>query len=142
MRYPDSMRIIYSTPRLENAERIGQLLDAEGIGVRLLYGPHFRRNTWKGANYRQGSDPGNWPRVMVLSNGDLPRARGILRDAGILPRSGFDRQDATPESPMSTTGRASRIERPPPVPAARVVRVALIATALIVGIIQAARHLA
>lgn len=140
LRYPDAMRIIYSTPRLENAERIAKMLADEGISVRLLYGPHHRRNTWKGANYRHAGDPGNWPRIMVLNNGDLPRGRVVLREAGVMPPAAYDRQDSGKDASLVF----SRAETQPgdAVATARVVRIALIAAVLIVGTIQAVRHLA
>ena len=139
-RYPVAMRIIYSTPRLENAEKIARMLEDDGVGVRLLYGPHFRRNTWKGANYRQAGDPGNWPRVMVLNNGDLPRARDLLRKAGVLPPAAFDRLDGNADE-VSVFLRARSLPADP-LSAARVVRVALIIAVLVVAVIQFARRFA
>lgn len=133
------MQIIYSTPRLENAERIASLLEAGGVAVRLLYGPHFRRNTWKGANY-PSTETGKWPRVMVLNNGDMPRGREILREAGILPPTAFDRlAGGAPDAPVFT-----RTPPPPsnPISAARIVRISLIIAVLVVGTVQFTRHIA
>ena len=79
------MRIIYRTPRLTNAEQIAALLEERGIETRVLHGPKHRRATWRGVNY---NDPGDnqrkWPAVMVVSNGDLPEARAILRESGLM----------------------------------------------------------
>jgi hypothetical protein len=134
------MRVIYITPRLENAERIAGMLEAEGVKVRLISGPHHRRAPWKGANYRQASDAGNWPRIMVLNNGDLPRGRAILRDAGVLPPAAFERRDAGSDDSL-VFSRMPRTSRDPTA-GARVVRIGLLVIVLIVGTVQLVRHLA
>lgn len=131
------MRIVYTTPRLENAEHVAAMLEQGGVPVRVLFGPHFRRNTWRGANYRQGRDPGNWPRVMVVNNGDLPEARRLLREAGLIAPPAFDRAAAaTPASAVAATAEPGR-------PARRVlpVRWLLLATLVAVAIVQGVRFL-
>lgn len=137
MRYPDAMRVIYTTPRLENAERVAEMMAKEGIGVRLLYGPHFRRPTWRGANYRQTDNPGHWPRVLVLNNGDLPRARGVLRSAGLLASAGYDRGEGEAANlrfrPKPAAADAGRI--------ALRIRAALIAILFLVILVQGFRFI-
>lgn len=133
------MRVIYSTPRLENAERVAQLLGDAGVPVRVLFGPKHRRPSWKGANYRQAQDPGNWPRVMVLNNGDLPKARTTLRALGLLEPAGFERA----ASPDDGALRFRQESTPASAPARgiRPLRVMLIVVALLVAGIQLARQL-
>ncbi len=132
------MRIIYTTPRLENAERVAKLMEAEGIGVRLLFGPQFRRNRWRSTDYRQSQDPGHWPRVLVLNNGDLPQARAVLRAAGLMAPASYDRDEDT-SAALQFRPRA----QPPRDPAriANRIRVALIAILMLVVLIQGARLL-
>lgn len=137
------MRVIYSTPRLENAERVASLLEAEGIGIRVLHGPHFRRQTWRGVDYQQASNPGDWPRVLVLNNGDLPQARATLRAAGVMAPAAFERpqEEEAADAPALVFQRSSG---PPPasaVPAARRIRYALLGLLLLVIVVQAVRHL-
>lgn len=139
--YAHAMRVIYSTPRLENAERVAQLLEQEGVSVRLLFGPHYKRNTWRGANYRQTQNPGDWPRVLVLNNGDLPRARAVLRTAGLLSPAPFERGDTDElAAPSIVFNKADRTPADPGVVARRI-RLALIAVVLLIAVIQAVRLL-
>jgi hypothetical protein len=137
------MRVIYSTPRLENAERVSKLLEDRGIGVRLLYGPHHRRRNWRGADYRQVGNPGDWPRVMVLNNGDLPLAREALRELGLMAPAAFDRvkADQAPDSaPAFRTPKAgSGLATAPPI--ARRVRLALMVVVLILVAVQVGHYL-
>lgn len=135
------MRVIYSTPRLENAERVAQLLEESGVPVRLLFGPNHRRPSWKGANYRQARDPGNWPRVLVLNNGDLPRARNALRELGLMAPAAFERDDAATGDESRWRLRPAREEPDAPAPRIRPLRWVLVATALLVAGIQAIRWL-
>ncbi len=133
------MQVIYVTPRLENAERVSTLLSDAGIGNRVLYGPHHRRPSWRAPNYRQAADPGNWPRVLVLSNGDLPQARQILRDAGLLAPPAYER-DGDPPAPRHHTAAV------PPADAVRRswltpgrIRTVLIITVLVLALLQFGR---
>ncbi|MBX3725880.1 MAG: hypothetical protein KF823_08180 [Xanthomonadales bacterium] len=154
------MRVIYSTPRLENAERIAELLREGEVEVRVLFGPHFKRNTWRGANYRQAEDPGNWPKVMVVHNTDLAKARALLREAGVLGLSNLD-QDRRVRDPDSddalaapsprdfqagraanpTRPRGSYLEKPPRRPGPSRLRIVLVALVVLVALIQGARML-
>lgn len=138
VRYARAVRIIYSTPRLENAERVASLLEADGVATRLLYGPRFRRNTWRGADYGQPRNPGDWPRVLVLNNGDLPKARAVLRQAGLMAPAAFDRDENTADAPVLRSRRDDG--RRPMITASRI-RIALIVMLLAVAAIQGARYL-
>lgn len=154
------MRVIYSTPRLENAERIAELLREADVEVRVLFGPHFKRNTWRGANYRQAEDPGNWPKVMVVHNTDLGRARALLREAGVLGLSSLEqdrrvREPGDADGPAAASprdfqaGRAASPMRPrgsyldpgtrPARP--RRLRIVLVALVVLVAVVQALRLL-
>lgn len=134
------MQVIYTTPRLENAERVAELLGQAGVGNRVLYGPHHKKQpAWRATNYRQATDPGNWPRVMVLNNGDLPQARSILRGAGLLAPAAYARSN----DDAATTPGYVLAPRPPQtrrrwLTPARV-RTLLVLTVLVLAIVQIAR---
>ena len=130
------MRIVYTTPRLENAEQVAAMLEQGGVPVRVLFGPHFRRNTWRGANYRQGRDSGNWPRVMVVNNGDLPEARRLLREAGLLDPPAFERNGASARAPTTAASAPAATGRRMPS-----VRWLLMAAVAIVAVVQGVRFL-
>lgn len=152
------MRVIYTTPRLENAERIADLLREGDIEVRVLFGPHFKRNTWRGANYRQAEDPGNWPKVMVVHNADLGKARALLREAGVLGLSSLEqdrrvREPGDPEVPSAASPRdfqsrradrpgqprGSYLETPPRRSARSRLRIVLVVLVVLVALVQVLR---
>ncbi len=133
------MQVIYSTPRLDNAERVAALLDEATIPNRVLYGPHHKKMpSWRATNYRQASDPGSWPRVMVLNNGDLPQARQVLRDAGLLPPAAFERGG-------EAASNRAYVPKPVDPPAGRSwitpgrIRTVLVLTILVLALLQFAR---
>lgn len=151
------MHIIYRSPRLQNAEQIATLLEAEGIATRVIHGPRHRRNVWRSVDYnRSADDKQGWPGVMIVNNGDLPQARALLRDAGLLQRpdtghwqESDDESTAQMEDTAPTPGRPSsfiRLPEAPPVtrghgnwPAR--IRYSLIAVLLIVATVQMVRYL-
>lgn len=77
------MRQVFTSPRLENVERVAELLRADGIEVRILNGRSYkgaRRSTF---SYREDT-AGAKPSVWVIRSDDQTRARAVLRDAGLL----------------------------------------------------------
>jgi len=135
------MQVIYTTPRLENAERVAELLDQAGAGNRVLYGPHHKKQpSWRPTNYRQATDPGNWPRVMVLNNGDLPQARSVLRQAGLLAPAAYDRgNDDSAATPPSYVLAPRQPERRRRWLTPGRIRTVLILAVLVLAIVQIAR---
>lgn len=77
------MRQVFSSPRLENVERLGQILADAGIATKVSNHPGWRRATKRDFSYteRVGSA---WPALWVLDVEQFGRAREILRDAGLL----------------------------------------------------------
>jgi hypothetical protein len=137
------MRVIYSTPRLENAERVSTLLEERGVAVRLLFGPHHRRQSWRGADYGQASNPGSWPRVMVLNNGDLPLARAVLRELGLMEPAAFERLQSDPDPDSAPVFRSpASMPGPQATPAvARRIRLGLMVLLLVVIVGQVGHYL-
>jgi hypothetical protein len=78
------MRKVFSSARIENAEAVARMLEAEGIEVRIEHGSTFRRAIRGNFSYRAGADNGPKPTVWVIRSEDQPRARQMLRDAGLL----------------------------------------------------------
>ena len=150
------MHIIYRSPRVQNAEQIAALLEAQGIATRVIHGPRHRRNVWRSVDYnRSADDKQGWPGVMIVNNGDLPQARTLLREAGLLQRPDTSHWQAAGDDPAADTddGTApldkpsSFLRLPDPAPTRQrgnwpaLIRVGLIVIALIVAIVQMARHL-
>lgn len=79
------MRKIYTTPRVENADRVVQLFADNGIAARIT-----NDGGWRGRDHRRFSYIGDrkrsaWPEVWVIRAEDQPRARALLREIGIEP---------------------------------------------------------
>lgn len=86
------MRQVFSSTRLENVEGIAKMLEAEGIEVRITHGRSYKGG-WGGRRpYRDQDRAGPLPAVWVVRSEDQPRARQLLRDAGLLDstRGGSD----------------------------------------------------
>lgn len=78
------MRQVFSSPRLENVERVAGLLREHGIEVRVTNGRSYkgaRRGTF---SYRESANEDPPPAVWVVKSEDQPQARQILREAGLL----------------------------------------------------------
>lgn len=78
------MRQVFSSARIENAEAVARMLEAEGIEARIEHGRSFRSAIRGNFSYRGGADNGPKPTVWVIRSGDQPRARQLLREAGLL----------------------------------------------------------
>jgi|SRR4249919_120682 len=76
------MRQVFASPRLENVEGIAKFLEENGIEVRITH-PRSYKGGWGGRRtYRD--DEGPVPAVWVIKSEDQPRARQLLREAGLL----------------------------------------------------------
>ncbi len=101
------MRQIYTSPRVENVERIVALLGESGIETRVT-----NHRSWAGRDYRRSSysartDSSEWPQVWVVKAEDQPRARALLREAGIAPAVRFSEDLARSREPRPESRRTS-----------------------------------
>ncbi len=79
------MRQIYTSPRVENVQRVVAMLGEAGIATSVT-----NRRAWAGHDFKRHSysarqDTNEWPQVWVVNAEDQPRARALLREAGIEP---------------------------------------------------------
>src|SRR5688572_13227741 len=84
------MRQVFSSPRLENVEGIAKMLEDQGIEVRITHGRSYKGGWGGRRSYREAGGP--QPAVWVVRSEDQPKARQLLRDAGLLDstRAGSD----------------------------------------------------
>ncbi len=101
------MRQMFTSPRLENVERVAQLLNEAGITTKITNGRSYKGNHRGGFSYREGERSGQQAAVWVLVSEDQPRARQILRDAGLLETT-----RAPGDSYRAPTFRAPEIKTP------------------------------
>ncbi|RPE81159.1 DUF2007 domain-containing protein [Vulcaniibacterium tengchongense] len=76
------MRQVFSSQRLENVEKVAELLREAGIEVRITNGRSYKGGRRGTFSYREAGGP--QPAVWVVRSDDQVRAREILRDAGLL----------------------------------------------------------
>ncbi|TWT21353.1 DUF2007 domain-containing protein [Luteimonas marina] len=101
------MRLVFSSARIENAEAVAKLLADQGIEVRVENGRSFRSSIRGNFSYREQAEAGERAAVWVIRADDQPRARQLLRDAGLLEAS-----PAAPTGFLPTTGHAARAASP------------------------------
>lgn len=109
------MRQVFSSPRLQNVEGVADLLREAGIEVRISDGRSYRSG-WSGRrSYREDIATAPQAAVWVVKSEDQPRARALLRDAGLLhdttmPTDSYlpDAAQASERTGWAGGGRATR----------------------------------
>ncbi len=101
------MRQVFSSPRIENVERIVTLLGEAGIETRVTNRRAYAGHDYKGPSYSAKQDPSTWPAVWIVKAEDQPRARAILRDIGIAPATRFAEELAQWRAPKPANPHAA-----------------------------------
>ena len=78
------MRQVFSSPRLENVERVAALLNEQGLETRVTNGRSYRGSRRGSFSYRENPEGDVRPAVWVVTSDDQPKAREILREMGLL----------------------------------------------------------
>ena len=82
------MRQVFTSPRLENVEEVAAMLRAEGIEVRITNDRSYRGQRRSHFSYRVDEEaPPPKPAVWIINADEQPRARQLLREAGLLDSS-------------------------------------------------------
>jgi hypothetical protein len=130
------MRQIYTSPRLENIDRVVALLGEHGIQTRVLNRAVYKRRSYDRFRYTARNDRDNWPIVEIVHAEDLTPARNIMRDIGIEPPVRHSEiLEAMRQRDAAASGGASR--RDHAVRRARTIVLALLGVALVVMAIKA-----
>ncbi|MGH8123236.1 MAG: hypothetical protein ACREPT_10755 [Rudaea sp.] len=79
------MRQIYTSQRLQNIDRVVAMMAEAGIQTSVTNRRVYAGHDYKGPSYSARADPATWPQVWVVRSEDQPRARALLREAGIEP---------------------------------------------------------
>jgi len=79
------MRKVFASQRLENVEAVAKLLEQDGIEVRIEHPRSFRSAIRGNFSYLDnGKRNPPQPAVWVVRSDDQPRARALMREAGLL----------------------------------------------------------
>jgi len=78
------MRQFFTSPRLENVERVEQMLEEAGIQTRVTDRPTWNRATKRDFSYTDRRSTTKWPAVWVIKADDYGRARQMLRELGLM----------------------------------------------------------
>jgi len=98
------MRQIYTSPRVENVDRVVAMLDEAGIATSVTNRRAYAGHDYRRPSYAKPPDRDSWPQVWVVNADDQSRARALLRDAGVEPPTRFadelaeSRGNASPEA--------------------------------------------
>ncbi|WP_051176204.1 hypothetical protein [Luteimonas mephitis] len=79
------MRQVFTSARLENVEQVARLLEDAGIEVRITNGRSYKGSIRGNFTYRDKGGPK--PAVWIIRSEDQPRARAMLREAGLIDSS-------------------------------------------------------
>jgi hypothetical protein len=78
------MRQVFSSPRVENVDRVEAMLNEAGIATHVSNRDKLKRNRLRSFSYTARSDSSTWPAIWISNAEDLPRAREMLREAGLM----------------------------------------------------------
>src|SRR5690606_17416664 len=81
------MRQVFTSARIENVERVAKLLEDAGIEARITNGRSYKGGLRGNFSYREKDDDKARPAGRVVRSADQPRARAMLREAGLMDSS-------------------------------------------------------
>src|SRR3546814_1953519 len=90
------MRKVFTSARLENVERVAKLLEDDGIEVRITNGRSYKGGIRGNFSYR--GEGKQVPEVWVVRSEAQPRARAMLREAGLMAAPATGRKNQPSES--------------------------------------------
>ncbi len=79
------MRQVFTSARIENVEQVAKLLEDAGIEVRITNGRSYKGVIRGNFTYRD--EGGQKPAVWIVRSEDQPKARALLREAGLMDSS-------------------------------------------------------
>ena len=105
------MRQVFTSPRLENVEGVAELLREAGIEVYISDGRNYKDRQRRTFSYRDGARERPDPALWIVKAEDQPRARELLRDAGLLASTRPGQTDSVQEIPVFASREAPRPSR-------------------------------
>lgn len=78
------MREVYRSLRIEQVEGAARMLGEAGIETSIQNGRSYKGGRRRNFSYRESPDSAKATVLYVTHNGDLPEARRLLREAGLM----------------------------------------------------------
>ncbi|MCB1560959.1 MAG: pathogenicity-like protein [Xanthomonadales bacterium] len=94
------MRQVFSSPRLENVEGVAKVLRDAGIEVYISDGRSYKDGHRRNFTYRDDKRSRPDAALWIVKSEDQPRAREILREAGLLASTRPGQTDAVQPLPV------------------------------------------
>ena len=108
------MRQFFTSPRLENVERVEQMFEEAGIQTRVTDRATWNRATKRDFSYTDRRATTRWPAVWVVKADDYPRARQMLREIGLMDSTRDVARTYVPDAtaaPVAADPRARAVNR-------------------------------
>jgi len=110
------MRLIYTSPRSENIDRVVALFAERGIESTVSNRSNWKRSSYQRFSYTQQRQDSrdSWPQVWVTRAEDYANARALMREIGIEPlvRHGEELAAArNPELRVNQPSAPTRVRR-------------------------------
>lgn len=112
------MRLLYTSPRQENIDRVVALMAENGVETTVTNRSNWNRPSYQRFSYSQRTEKrDNWPQVWVSRADDYTKARELLRQLGIAPEVRYGEELKAQRDPVTaiysrrehTVARARRI---------------------------------
>lgn len=100
------MRRIYTSPRMENIDRLVAVMAEHGIATRVTNHRAYAGSTYRRFSYARPGHSDNWPAVWVRHASDHTRARQLMRDIGIEPTTRYAEELAAYRARQAGGGRS------------------------------------
>jgi hypothetical protein len=121
------MRRIYTSPRIENVERLVAVMAEHGIATKVTNRRAYDSKSYSRFSYARPGHSDDWPAVWVKHASDHTRARQLMREIGIEPVTRYAEELAAYRWQKNGGRNPARI-------AARVRTLVLVAVAIAVAI--------
>ncbi|HJP98068.1 MAG TPA: hypothetical protein VJ862_05835 [Rhodanobacteraceae bacterium] len=122
------MRRIYTSPRMENIDRLVAVMVENGIATKVTNRRAYAGSSYRRFSYARPGHSDNWPAVWVCHASDHTRARKLLRDMGIEPVTRYAEELA------AYRARKNGGARSPALTAARVRTAVLVAVCIAIAV--------
>jgi len=106
------MRLIYTSPRQENIDRVVALFAEQDIESKVTNRSNYNRPSYQRFSYTsQFDNRESWPQVWVTRADDYTRARALLRELGIEPVIRHGEELAAVRNPSPEARRRGAVTR-------------------------------